>query len=403
MGVTPGLGVWLPPLDPATRRPRFRVGDVVRAVLADATTCPPLAPTPLHALRAMAQCRTAALGGHLDRCGACGAERPSYNSCRNRHCPSCQGSAARAWVSQRLERILPVPHFHVVFTVPAALRPLFALDPAGMYDRLFAAATTTLRILAADRWGVQLGITAVLHTWNQDLGYHPHLHCIVTGGGLDPSGRWKASLDGYLLPQRWLASFFCGAMVRALRTSYADKTLVVPRAWDRPKPFSAAMRRVYSEDWVVYAKRPFGGPEGIFEYLGRYTHKVGISDHRLVDVTDDTITFARRNRAPATVTPAEFVRRLARHILPDGFRKIRHYGLYASSNAHTRLEVARAQIPAPPPPAPTVHELADVVDVVRCVEDENVRQCPVCQAWAVHRLLLPRARPTPQPARFDSS
>jgi hypothetical protein len=355
----------------------------------------------------MALCRTAALGGHVDRCARCGHEEPpSYNSCRNRHCPSCQGFAARVWVATRVERILPVTHFHVVFTLPAPLRRLFGLDAAGMYDRLFAAAATTLRVLAEKRLGVQLGVTAVLHTWNQDLGYHPHIHAIVTGGGLDAAGRWKATPEGYLLPQPWLAAFFRGAMLRALREAYADQTLPVPPEWEQPGPFHAAMQRLYQERWVVYAKRPFGGTEAIFEYLGRYTHRVGISDHRLVEVTDDDVTFRRRNRPDTTVTPAEFVRRLARHILPDGFRKIRHYGLYASSNVRTRLETARAQLPPPPPPSPAPAENAgieDIVPVVRCIDGVEVRRCPGCHEWAMHRRIVAAQKQPPQPGRTDTA
>ena len=346
----------------------------------------------------MALCRTAALGGHLEVCDGCGHTIPAYNSCRNRHCPSCQGGAAQQWVAERMERILPVPHFHAVFTVPAALRPLFRTDRERMYDLLLRSAARTLAAIATKKLGAVLGITAVLHTWNQDLLFHPHVHCIVTGGGLTRDGAWKATSPRFLFAVRWMSAFFRGAIVRALTALHEADEL--PEELCGASAFKRFKRDLYRQDWVVYVKRPFAGPEAVFGYLGRYTHRVGISDGRLLDIGDDTVTFTRRGREPTTVEGHEFLRRLLLHVLPPGFRKIRHYGLYAPAAVKTTLERARAAVIAGGFGA--TFAPAEVPESAAGEPPPDARTCPVCGVGHLHVVHIAatvgrRARSAPVP------
>lgn len=349
-------------------RPRFEVADVVRAH-GDAYR---RAHRPSAAQEAVlthiAECRTAALGGHLEQCDGCGHQRLSYNSCRDRHCPKCQNTARAAWLTARLERLLPVPYFHVVFTIPDALNPLGLRNKKVLYDILFAAASQTLRTIAGDErhLGAQIGFTAVLHTWGQNLLFHPHLHCVVTGGGLSLDGtRWVAGRERYLVPVQVLAKLFRGKFLAALERAYRDGTLALagstaaladPVAWRRFRD------RLYHKRWIVYAKPPFGGPEHVFRYLGRYTHRIAISNHRIVDIAGGRVTFSWKDYADGgktkrmTLDAVEFLRRFLLHVLPHGFVRIRHYGLCASRNVNGKLETARHLLAddtdaSPPPPA----------------------------------------------------
>lgn len=381
--------------------PTFRVGDAARTFGDELRALHPLDRAQGRALSAMALCRTAALGGHLEVCDRCGVELPAYNSCRNRHCASCQGAAATEWVERRMERILPVPHFHAVFTLPAGLRELFgeAHNRELLYDLLLRASARTFAVLGRKKLGARFGVTAVLHTWNQDLLFHPHVHGIVTAGGLTREDTWKATPTGYLLPVRWMSAFFRGAFLRDLRALHASGELTLHGALAEPGAFRALVRALYKERWVTYVKRPFEGTEGVFQYLGRYTHRVGISDSRLLDVNAETVTFKRRGQEPATLPGVEFLRRLMLHVLPPGFRKIRHYGLYAPAAVNTTLERARALLPAAsprppreePPPKP---------------EDRPPRPCPICRAGFLHTVLLARrpiARAVPAEPPLDTS
>lgn len=278
----------------------------------------------LHAIQI---CRTSTLGGHVDACESCGHVRISYNSCRNRHCPKCQNTQREAWIEARKQDLLPVPYFHVVFTVPGKLNGLFLHDEAGMYRLLFKAAWETIAQFALIKYYGDAGMIAVLHTWGQNLSLHPHVHCIVPGGGLDYSGRWKpvkisSTGKSYLFPVENLSRVYRGKFMAALQKHIKLE-----------KPF---IREQYKANWVVYAKEPFAGPEQVVEYLGRYSHKVAISNHRLQSVDETGVRFSYRDyrdyqSKAMKLTGVEFLRRFSQHILPKGFVRIRHYGLLSAS------------------------------------------------------------------------
>lgn len=295
-------------------------------------------------MRAIEACRTAVLGGHVDVCVDCGEQRPSYNSCCNRHCPKCQALAQARWLEQRRRRILPVHYFHVVFTVPRELRELARHNPRRFYTLLLRTAAETLLTLGRDpkRLGALLGVTAVLHTWTRDLRFHPHVHCIVTGGGLSLArDRWVKTGPKYLFPVKVLAQLFRGKLLDALTRAVERAELDLPDSLPTAKAFARLCTRLYRKDWCVYAKRPFAGPDQVFAYLGQYTHRVGISNHRILDVSEEAVTIATRNGGTATMTPLEFIRRFLQHILPARFVKTRHYGLVAPSHVNTWLLDAR--------------------------------------------------------------
>ena len=333
-------------------RPLLEVADIVRAH-GEAYLRRHAASAAEHrVLRDIASCRTAALGGHVDVCDGCGHHEISYNSCRNRHCPKCQSLSQAKWIAARTARVLPTHHVHVVFTLPAELRPLAFVNREKVFDLLFASAAQTLLELGHDprRLGALLGVTAVLHTWSRDLSFHPHLHCIVTGGGLSPDGaRWIASRRDYFMPVRVLGALFRGKMLGALRQAYDRGELASTgnaAALADPRAFAALLKALYSKRWIVYAKPPFGGAEEVFRYLGRYTHRVGLSNHRLLGMDERGVCFRTRGDKTVTLALEEFLRRFLMHVLPKGFVKIRHYGLVSSSHATTTLEVARARLAA---------------------------------------------------------
>jgi len=301
-------------------------------------------------------CRTAALGGHLDACDSCGTQRISYNSCRDRHCPKCQSTARAQWVTERLERLLPVPYFHVVFTIPHELNAIALRNRKAVFDILFAAASKTLLAIAADEahLGAQIGFTAVLHTWGQNLQFHPHLHCVVTGGGLSADGtRFIQARQNYLLPVAVLSALFRGKFMAALDRAFTDGTLELRGNCGELADASAwadLKDGLYNTGWVVYAKTPFGGPEHVFRYLGNYTHRIAISNHRLVELADGKVSFTWKDyahgcaRKVMTLEAVEFLRRFLLHVLPQRFVRIRHYGLCAPANVTGKLDVARRLI-----------------------------------------------------------
>jgi hypothetical protein len=306
-----------------------------------------LAPDERTVMRAIEVCRTQALGGHVDQCDACTFARPAYNSCRNRHCPKCQALTQAAWVEKRMQHILPTHYFHVVFTLPHELGPLARRNRKAIFDLIFSAAARTLLDLGKDeqRLGAQLGVTAVLHTWTRDLRFHPHVHCIVTGGGLAPtSDRWISSRQKYLFPVRVLSKLFRGKFLDGLARARERGELDLGD--ETPEDFSRMTATLYRKDWVTYAKRPFAGPEQVFKYLGRYTHRVGISNHRLVSFDERGVCFHTKDGKRVVVPPAEFIRRFLLHVLPNGFVKIRHFGLLASGNVRTKLVAARRLLTA---------------------------------------------------------
>jgi hypothetical protein len=379
----------------ARERPRFEIGDIVRRHRDDLERARPLSLDQRRTLSAMALCRTAALGGHLDVCTACGHQQPAYNSCRNRHCPKCQSLAQEQWVTDRLARILPVQHFHVVFTLPAALRSLAAYRPKAVYDLLFETASATLlEVGRGKKLGALLGITAVLHTWTRELELHPHLHCIVTAGGIAPgAGRWIRSRPDHLLPVRILSDVFRGKFLAALRREHARGELAGFDAFADPEGFERLCSAITKHRWVVYAKKPFAGPQHVFRYLGRYTHRVGIANSRLLDVTDEHVTFRTKDGKAITLTPVDFLARFVQHVLPKGFVKIRHFGLYASTHVHTLLERARALLR--PPRTPSDAPAATTwLELLLALTGRDVRRCTRC-AGPIVSVALPSPGTTP--------
>ena len=341
---------------PRTRhntRPRFEVAQILREHAADYRARRVMTEEQRRAVWAMVHCRTAALGGHLDRCDACDFDRPAYNSCRHRACPKCQWQRQQEWIAKQVDRALPVPYSHLVFTLPAELRPLARANPREVYRILFAAASRTVQRLARDprHLGAQVGITAVLHTWTQSLHYHPHVHLIVTAGGLsEDRKRWVPNRWGerYLFPVRILSRAFRGAFVRALVRARTRGKLdltgedVAEVADD--ETFADFKRDLYNKDWVVYAKRPFPGVSQLYRYLGRYTHRVGLSNDRLLLVDEGSVTI-RTRAGTASFGTQEFLRRFLQHVPPKGFVRVRHFGLFAS--AHTaRLQAAQELLDA---------------------------------------------------------
>jgi Putative transposase/Transposase zinc-binding domain len=381
----------------APPRRALELADVVRAHGDALRHSRVLSPEQHAALRAIERCRTAVLGGHLDVCTACGHDRPSYNSCRNRHCPKCQSLAQARWVDKRLERLLPVRYFHVVFTLPSELRSVAARHRESVFDILFASASQTLLALANDpkRLGAQLGVTMVLHTWTRDLRFHPHVHAIVTGGGLTQDAqRWVRSRPDFLFPVHVMGALFRGKMLAALERAHA-RGAVDLGGMDRD--------RLHKTRWVVYAKRPFGGPEQVIRYLGRYTHRVGISNRRLVAMDERGVTFRTKNGKCCTLSGLDLLARFVQHVLPAGFVKIRHYGLHAASHATTRLEVARQRLT--PAKAPRERgELPGGQEDWRTrmlqVSGLDLRICPACHQPTMQRqaLPLPQSRAPPEAA-----
>jgi hypothetical protein len=304
-------------------------------------------------LRALARCRTAALGGHLDRCVRCDHRAISYNSCRNRHCPKCLTRARDQWLAARQDELLPVGYHHVVFTLPHELSWLALQNKAVVYDLLFRASAATLLEVAADpkHLGAAIGFLSVLHTWGQNLLHHPHVHCVIPVGGLSPDRRqWVHPRYPFFLPVKVLSRVFRGKFVAALRRAFRLRRLSLPgclQPLSEASAFRAFLRRLFRHDWVVYAKPPFGGPTHVLQYLARYTHRVAISNHRLVNVADDQVTFRWKDYAHEsasrlmTVSATEFLRRFCLHVLPKGFVRIRFFGFLAHRRRARDLPVCR--------------------------------------------------------------
>jgi hypothetical protein len=293
-------------------------------------------------LLAITRCRTAALGGHRDRCSDCGHTAVSYNSCRNRHCPKCQGNARQRWLQARERELLPTPYVHIVFTLPREVASLALQNKQVIYNLLFQASAETLLEIARDprHLGAEIGFFSVLHTWNQRLQHHPHIHCVLAAGGLAPDhSRWISSHPSFFLPTKVLSRVFRGKLVAGLRAAFREGKLqfhgqLIPLA--QPRAFASSLRLLFRHDWVVYAKRPFGGPEHALRYLGNYTHRVAISNHRLVALTHHGATFRWRDSAHGnkkrlmTLSVDEFLRRFLLHLLPRGFVRIRNFGFLAN-------------------------------------------------------------------------
>jgi hypothetical protein len=316
----------------------------------------------LKVMSAIEACRTAALGGHVERCEGCAHTRVAYNSCRNRHCPKCQGAAARQWLADCQAELLPVPYYHVVFTLPGPISAIAYTNKAVLYRLLFEVAAQTLTTIAADpkHLGAQIGATLVLHTWGSALTHHPHVHGIVPGGGLAPDGdRWVACKPGFFLPVRVLSRLFRGRFVAALAAAHHAGQLQFFGEYaplSDPAAFAAWLAPLRQQEWVVYAKRPFAGPKAVLAYLARYTHRVAISNSRLVAADDRGVTFrykdyrakGRTRHKTMTLGTDEFLRRFLLHVLPRGFHRIRHVGLFANARRKASLATLRDLLLAQP-------------------------------------------------------
>jgi len=365
-----------------------------------------LATVQVLALRAIAACRTALLGGRRETCDHCGATRLTFHSCRNRHCPTCQAQASARWIEARRAALLPIPYFHVVFTLPHALNALAQGNPRVIYTLLFRAAADTLLAFGRDprHLGGTIGVTALLHTWSQTLTQHLHVHCLVTGGALAPDRtRWIRGRASFLFPVKALSPVFRAKYLAGLQRAYTDGTLTfaagtAPLA--HAGQFAALVTQLRATPWVVYAKRPFGGPAQVLQYLGRYTHRIAISNARLISLVDGVVRFRWKDYADRGHTKImaldvdEFLRRFLLHVLPRGFVRIRHFGLLA--NAQRRTLIARAQdlLGAPTPARSSDDTRAPDVDPTRC---------PFCHQghWQVE-ILSPLAR-LPVPVGPDTS
>jgi len=348
-------------------------------------------------MSAIEQCRTAALGGHVEQCDQCGHQRVSFNSCRDRHCPKCQSLARAQWLEDRQAELLDCPYFHVVFTLPEEIAPLAYQNKKVVYAILFRAAAETLRTIAADpqHLGAEIGFFAVLHTWGQNLHHHPHLHCVVAGGGLSPDGqRWISCRPGFFLPVRVLSRLFRRLFLKLLEQAFDSGQLrffsSLQSLQDR-QAFLAHLAPLRNEEWVVYAKPPLAGPQQVLQYLGRYTHRVAISNNRLLDIEDGQVQFSwkdyRHNNRHKTMTlPAdEFIRRFLLHVLPNGFQHIRYYGFLGNRYRQEKLVRCRQLLGMTSlDETLSAQEPKDYRDRYEELTGSSLRQCPVCHQGCMH-------------------
>lgn len=333
-------------------------------------------------------CRTAALGGHISECDECGHITVHYNSCRNRHCPMCQGINKVIWVDKRIKDILNAPYFHVVFTMPQELQPLIYQNQELLYGLMYRAVAQTLFELSRDEkyLGTQIGFFSLLHTWSQDLHYHPHIHSVVLAGGLTKHNKWKNSSKKFFIPVKVLAKKFRGKYLYYLNQYYQQNSLKFygnAQAYRNPKIFRNLLDQCYGKDWYTYTKETFSGPLAVIQYLGRYTHRTAISNRRIVSMDEHTVTFTARDRNKGsgtkiiTLKGVEFIRRFLMHILPRGFVKIRHYGLLANRNKKTKLKLCR-KLTSSPVYKPKFEGLT-TIEILNILLGKDVTVCPVCK------------------------
>ena len=380
----------------------LEVADIIRRYRDRYRLAHPVSLAQRRVLTAIAHCRTAALGGHVEQCDRCQHVRVWYNSCRNRHCPKCQALARAQWIEHREAEVLDCPYFHVVFTVPDAIATIAYGNKALVYGILFRAAAETLRTIAADpkHLGAHIGFFLVLHTWGQHLQHHPHVHGVVTGGGLRRDGtRWIACRPGFFLPVRVLSRLFRRLFLQSLQQAFDASRLhftgaLVPLA--EPVAFAQHVASARQTEWVVYAKRPFAGPRQVLDYVGRYTHRVAISNHRLVDVVDDHVRFRWKDyRAESkvktmTLAATEFLRRFLLHVLPSGFQRIRYYGLLGNRHRAEKLARCRALLgmAAPTTEPSGAGGTGDYRDRLDALTGVSLRICPVCQEGQMVAILV---------------
>jgi hypothetical protein len=362
---------------------------------------------------AIEACRSPALGGHVEQCGDCGHTRVAYNSCRNRHCPKCQGLARAEWLADRQADLLPVPYFHVVFTLPTAIAEVAYQNKAVVYGILFKAAAETLRVIAADpkHLGAEIGMVAVLHTWGQALQHHPHLHCVIPGGGPSPDGtKWVGCRPGFFLPVRVLSTLYRRLFLTLLQAAFDEGRLEFfgeLAALAKPAAFAALLRPLRKAPWVVYAKRPFGGPAKVLEYLGRYTHRVAIANSRIVDMADGRVSFLWKDyrhhdkRKAMTLDADEFIRRFLLHVLPNGFHRIRHYGYLANGHRAAKLAQCRRLLAAPAPLEARV--VGDYRLRYLQLTGRSLVICPCCGGGMINIAVMPPEKATRDAPIWNSS
>src|SRR5882724_204756 len=368
-------------------------------------------------LRAIEQCRTAALGGHLYVCDDCAHQVPVYNSCRNRHCPKCQSLAKAKWLEARQEELLPVTYYHVVFTLPDSLAQLALQNARVIYNLLFCAVSETLLRIAEDpkHLGARIGFFAVLHTWGQTLMLHPHLHCVVPAGGLSlDRSRWIACRPRFFLPVRVLSALFRGLFLHYLKQAYQQDKLQFAGSLEdlsERAAFNRLLKNARKKKWVVYAKRPFGGPQQVLDYLGRYTHRVAISNHRLLALESGRVTFSWSDYRDSgaskdmSIEAGEFIRRFLLHVLPDGFQKIRYFGFMANRARAANLALCRKLIPDSVQAAPAL-EVKDWTERYSQLTGQDITLCPACKRGRlIPRQNLPPLTPeqTKQVTPYDTS
>ncbi|QXZ99599.1 IS91 family transposase (plasmid) [Rhizobium sp. B230/85] len=355
---------------------------------------------------AIEACRTPRLGGHVDACNQCGRTRISYNSCRNRHCPKCQGAARKDWVDARIADLLPVPYFHVVFTLPRDVADIAFQNKAVVYALLMQISAETLQTIAANpKWlGAEIGVTGVLHTWGQAMTHHPHVHCVVPGGGLSPDRtRWINCRSGFFLPVRVLSRLFRRRFLTALAEAFAKNELQFFNELahlNDSKTFARHLARARSIEWVVYSKPPFGGPDQVLAYLGRYTHRVAIANSRIVHVDDDHVAFrwkdyrgdGRDREKIMWLHPHEFIRRFLLHVLPDGFHRMRHFGFLANCHRRDRIALCRSLLGQPSPTGERSHSTKS--------QQAHSFECPDCQRPMRRTGVTVAPVPPPRPSSF---
>ena len=368
---------------------QLEVADIFRRYGVVYRSAHPMPLKRLRAMRAIETCRTADQGGHVDECDHCGNKVISYNSCRNRHCPKCQFLKKEQWIEAREEDLLPIPYFHVVFTLPDKLNPLVLRNQEVLYGLLFKAVSETLIELAANpkHLGAVIGFISILHTWGQNLMHHPHIHNIVPGGGLTRDGRkWKSCKKDFFVHVKVMSKLFRGKFLAYLRKSRAANELVYPGAVSHlasPGAFNALIADLYKKDWVVYCKPPFDGTKGVLEYLGRYTHRIAISNHRIVKMEDDKVSFRWRDYADnnkskiMTVDADEFIQRFLLHVLPDRFVKIRHYGLLGNRCRKEKLTACRRLLACTPKENNKTTETWQ--EALLRFTGIDITKCPVCK------------------------
>lgn len=403
------------------QRPALEVADIFREHGLAYRLTRPLSPEQRRVMQAIEQCRTAALGGHVQQCDACAYQQIAYNSCRNRHCPKCQSLARARWLKARLADLLPVEYFHVVFTLPEPLAPLALQNQRLVYNLLFATAARTLQTIAADpkHLGAELGFLAVLHTWSQTLRHHPHLHCVIPGGGLAPDQqRWLSCRPGFFLPVKVLSRLFRRLFLSALARAFTQQQLKCYGSLlhlAQPAAFQHFLNSLRRREWIVYAKPPFGGPAQVLAYLGRYTHRVAISNQRLHSCKNGQVTFSWKDyrsqqTSLMTLNAEEFIRRFLLHVLPRGFQRLRQFGFLCNRQRRHKLARCRELLATASPP-----QLNDCLYSQPNTTAASWLQCPVCQLGTMRlttRLLPPpplpnqafwQATSTPACQIFDSS